>query len=727
MAPFTHRHGQADAHSEPESDRWSVPDLIDFDYYVDEDERLAHASVTERKRLEARDRRLYRDEIQERVGGASEHTARHRSRALRRWLTARRRAEDPELRPLLPGAAFASGQRLVTIGLGVVGALLGGGLASALLSYDGQHPINVSWYVFVLVIVQILLVAGTLAAWYSRRSRLVRGAAQDLSLIGHVIKPLFGRAARWVQRQRLAHVPPDVRDRAEAKRGLVQGHYSLYGPAAYLPMLIPAQVFGIGFNLGAIIVTISLEWFTDLAFGWGSALNVSPGTIHGLAQVIALPWSWLFGQGVGLPTLDQVAGTRIALKDPLFLYDAADLRSWRWFLVLSVFTYGLLPRLLLLGLSVLKQRRALAALPFTHQRTQALYARMVTPSVETGGASGIGPEMPIPAPLKPLTAPRTAPREEEEEPETPGEPIPEPAPEPEPVPEPEPEPAPAPEPKPAPAPKPEPEPEPKPVPEPKPKPVPEAKPVPEPKPEPEPKPVPKPKAAPEPKPAPEPEPKPKPEPKPAPKPEPKAAPKATPKPEPAPKAAARPAPKAVPQPKPAPAPKPEPAPKPKAEAKPEAEPAGPEIPADACVLLIHVDVADVLEEADHSRLQQLLRGCSGWRVAASATFGGGSAMAEVALGLIEHSRWEAPPARVALLQDGSQPPITEGLRFLRAVRAAAGEQAQVLLALVGDPEGDDPLPPVPEFDFTDWQRKIDQLGDPYLRLEMLAAPDEEDA
>ncbi|MGD8207475.1 MAG: DUF2868 domain-containing protein [Thiohalocapsa sp.] len=182
----------------------------------------------------------------------------------------------------------------------------------------------------------------------------------------------------------------------------------------------------------------------------------------------------------------------------------------------------------------------------------------------------------------------------------------------------------------------------------------------------------------------------------------------------------------------------EPVHRPEAVTKPEPEPTpGPrrartsaaaqraEIVADACVLLIHVDVADVLEETDHGRLQQMLRQQSGWRVAVSATFGGGSAMAEQALGLVEQSRWQAPPARVAVLQDGSQPPITENLRFLRALRAAAGEQAQILLTLVGDPDGDDALSPLAEFDFADWQRKIEQMGDPYLRLDTLAGQVEE--
>jgi hypothetical protein len=664
MAPFATHDGQTAEYQDIDTDRWTVPDLMDFDYYVDDDERLAHESAAQRKRLQERDRRLYREQIEQAVTATPEHTPRHRSRALRRWLTARRKAEDPSLRPLLPGAVFARGQRLVSIIVGALGFFAGVGVASALLRYDGEHPVNVSWYVFVLVIVQILLVSATVGAWYARRSSPVRTAVQDFSLLGHLIRPLFSRAARWVQRQRLAHAPAGVRERAQAKKGLLESHYRLYGPASYLPVLIPAQIFGIGFNVGAILITIALEWFTDLAFGWGSALNVQPETIHSIAHAVALPWSWLFGEGVGFPTLEQVAGTRINLKDPLYLLNAEHLRSWRWFLVLSVFTYGLVPRLVMLGLSLLTQRRTLASLPFTHQRTQALYARMITPSLETAAAgSGVGPEMPIPAPLKPLTTPRSAPR-----PEVVSQPGPETKPEP--PPEPEPKAAPAPQLK-----RPtEPEPE---------------RDLVQPEPEPEPEPEAESTLPPRPEPSPETQPPPVPEPGPTAEPE----------------------------------PEPEVAPTP----RPPAPAAGVEIAPDACVLMIHVDVADVLEEADHARLQQMLLQHSGWRVAASATFGGGSAMAAQALGLIENSHWQAPPARVALIQDGSQPPITEGLRFLRSVRAAAGEQAQVLLALVGDPEGDDPLPPLAEFDFSDWQRKIEQLGDPYLRLEMLAGAEEEDS
>ena len=145
----------------------------------------------------------------------------------------------------------------------------------------------------------------------------------------------------------------------------------------------------------------------------------------------------------------------------------------------------------------------------------------------------------------------------------------------------------------------------------------------------------------------------------------------------------------------------------------------------ACLLLLHVDIDDILEEEDRPRLAQMLMEHTGWRIAATATFGAGTHMTEEALAVLENGDWQAPPPRVAVIEDGSQPPITESLRFLRELRAAAGTQAQIILALVGDPTDEDRLPPMRPFDYTDWQRKIDQMADPYLRLEMLAQSEED--
>ncbi|MBK1693561.1 hypothetical protein CKO09_02245 [Chromatium weissei] len=751
---------------------WTVSDLIDFEYYLEGDEQVLREQPAARKVLAQRDRAFHLDHAQNAAAStAAPHTSTHRRTSLRHWLTARRNSEDPRLSPLLPGAAFASAQQLGMLVLAVSGFLIGATVASALLSYDGHRPIDVSSYILLLVLVQFLFAGVAVWMWTLRslrRSDEVRGNAW---LLMQVIRPLLTQAAQWLQRQRLGRASADIRERALATQGLLKSQFTIYGPVAYFPLLIPAQMFGVAFNIGAIMTTIFLELFTDLAFGWGSA-NFHPETVYDLAQMIALPWSGIFGEGVGYPTLAQITGSQIHLEQwasgaLVFHPDSEHLRSWRWFLVLAVVTYGLLPRLILLTLSILMERLALARLTFTHGRSLALYTRMLTPILDTSTTvMTAGAEMPIPAPLLPhtrrlgLVGPLST---KTNEPPTNLRPWREKTPiAPEPIVELKPQPVIDIQPKPIAAPEPAPpviqfEPEPiikiepesiieqpaqpsfieeefnlppveskpiveseslPPVIEPKLKSVVEIEPEPiieesfqppfeeesnlsspvesiiELKPTVELKPPPVIESKPEP----------------------------------------------IIEIVPMIEPEPEPEPIIEIESKPieelaiepviesESTATSPAIERstyfapNACLLLIHVDVDDVLESEDRPRLAQLLLQLTGWQIGASVTFGAGSAMTARALDILERGQWQELPPRLAVIQDGSQPPITENLLFLRELRAAAGVQAQMLLALIGDPEDDDRLPPLRAFDYTDWQRKIDQMADPYLRLEMLAPP-----
>ena len=679
--------GRDPDHAGQECDQWTVADLIDLEYYLGADEQVLREGAVSRTALTERDRGIYLEQIGPTLNDAP-HTTRHRRLSLRRWLGVRRASETPEQRLLLPGSVFEQAQRLTVSALAVLGLLLGIGAASALLSYDGQHPINVAWYLFLLVFVQFLLVGGVVVAWIVRRSRPVTQAVRDLTLVGRLIRPLMNQVSRWLLRQRLAAAHQEVKDRTATQAGRLRSQFALYGPVSFLPMLIPAQVFGVAFNLGVILTTITLEWFTDLAFGWGTALDLNPQFIHDLVSTIALPWGWLFGEGVGYPTLEQIEGSRISLKDPLFLLAAAHLRSWRWFLVLAVCCYGLLPRLCLLGASLLAQRRLLERLTFTQGRTQALYARLLTPKIETAThGSGQGPDMPIPAPVRhqgPLARPLAGPEGGALVSRHPSPPLTE-------TPPPgavhpvtreqatQPEPASPTQPA-----------------------APEAR------------------AEVKPAPVTEPAVPPVPEPQPAPMPPVEAEPESPPAPAPIPVVPPFPVKEPEPEPLMAPGPAQEP---PLELLEPHATEGPGGIAADACLVLIQLDVDELLEDGDRSRLAACVGALTGWQVAGSAAFGSGRTMTAEAMNWIGAQQWQAPPARVVIIMDGSQPPITENLRFLRELRAAAGTRAQVLLALVGDPQDDDPLPPVRPFDFTDWQRKIDQLADPYLRLEPLAPGD----
>ncbi|SDX47323.1 Protein of unknown function [Allochromatium warmingii] len=776
---------------------WTAADLIDLEYYLDADEQALRERPAARKALAERDRTLYLERIESALGTAAPHSPAHRRLSLRLWLKARRADEDPTLKPLLPGAAFAQAQRLSLWLMALLGLLVGISLSATLLDYDGHLPISVPWFVFLLVVMQFALSVGVIVTWLRRAMRQRQAGVEESWLLSQVIQPALERIAHWLQEQHLARSPQELRERALATRGLMRAQFSVYGPLSILALLIPLQVFGVAFNLGVILTTITLEWFTDIAFGWGTSLAAHPQTIYDLVRLIAAPWSWLFGEGAGYPTLAQIEGSRVYLEQWAvigtgFKPNPEHLRSWRWFLVLAVFTYGLLPRLALLVASLIAQRLTLKHLTFTHGRLQALYVRLLTPHLDTHvGETGQGPEMHIPVEIAPGKAPQkrdavppVSHRPWRDELANRGKPVAVAAPvvtvtpsvEPNVV-EPPPEvqeqeqevissdEAPASSPTAV-----EIEPEVQSEPEPEPPLVvtmpelrdqiitsseeqevissdealassptaveiePEVQSEPEPEP---PREITQPElcdqiaaqaiiaddealassvSAVEIEPAPKLEPEPESEPEP---------PLEIAQPElcdqieiqaiiaddeaPALSASA-----VEIEPEPAPAPEPAPLPT-RSDNATEYRP-------DTCLLLLHVDIDDVLEPEDRPRLADLLRTLSGWNIGAQATFGAGSQMTARALALIEAGHWHAPPARLAVIQDGSQPPITENLVFLRQLRAAAGTQAPILLALVGDPDDDDRLPPLRAFDYRDWQTKIDQMADPYLRLEMLTPP-----
>ena len=99
----------------------------------------------------------------------------------------------------------------------------------------------------------------------------------------------------------------------------------------------------------------------------------------------ALPWSWLAAGDAAYPSLAQIEGSRIILKEGIYHLSSPDLASWWPFLCFSVLFYGLLPRLLLfLGASA-AQRIHLNALDFRQGAYEQLLLRMTTPLVSTRG------------------------------------------------------------------------------------------------------------------------------------------------------------------------------------------------------------------------------------------------------------------------------------------------------------------------------------------------------
>ncbi len=354
-------------------DSWRLRDVIDFEFFLHLDEE-AEGDV-----LERRDRTLYQE-----IGGERQD----RRGLFRRWLEKRRAmAGDAEA---LPGAAYATAYALVLKLLVVLGFLSGAAAAAGLLQYEGREPVNVLVYFAVLVCSQMGLVALVVLLWVTRAHRWL---LPELSLLGGLARRGLGWVAARVETQAASRLPASDRNRARAFLGWVGARRMLFGEALRWPVFLLFQAFGVAFNVGAILATLALVTVSDRAFGWQSAVNFDAATVHRAAEMVAAPWMW--ARPDLAPTLAQVEGTRIILKEGIARLSTPNLVSWWPFLVMALAVYGFLPRLLFFLGSLAAQAVALRRLDFHYVACDRLHERMTASNLATrAGPDAGGPHRP---------------------------------------------------------------------------------------------------------------------------------------------------------------------------------------------------------------------------------------------------------------------------------------------------------------------------------------------
>ena len=359
--------------------RWRLRDIIDLEYFLkcdeQEEENTASTSYGEK------DRRIYLEHIQPMESQGQTPTIRH---ALRIWLERRRDIEKarPGIKGVLPGETFDEIYRLLLYLLTIIGFLVGAGLAFSFLNYKGSEPLNVAAYLGGFVLTQILLLFVLLFMILIRS--LKRNPLRS-SVIFILITGLLGRLMTRVKRGSLKALSGSRRDMLEGTIGLIQGKRQVYGTLFYWPVFFTTQLFMVALNLGVLCATILKVFGSDIAFGWQSTLQVGAHLVFDMAKTIALPWSWFLPAGTAYPTLAQVEGSRMILKEGIYHLATADLVSWWPFLCLSLIFYGLLPRVILLFIGIFLEKRALSRIDFIHAAPARLYNRMRTPIINTKG------------------------------------------------------------------------------------------------------------------------------------------------------------------------------------------------------------------------------------------------------------------------------------------------------------------------------------------------------
>ncbi len=372
--------------------KWKIKDIIDLEYFLYSDEDDGDDSA--RTARIQRDRDIYLNHI---APFPETENALSKRSILRLWLEQRRNNERKIHGPnaVLPGEAFQEIYRFLIITLAILGGFIGSGVAISLLSYSGKEPSNISAYLGVLVLFQMILLALVILFLLVKlTSRSFFRHSIIISLLGNVlIKMILG-----LKNSALKRLSSSRQNHVKAAVGLAKGKKRIYGSLFYWPVFILIQVFGIGFNIGVLVATLLKILGSDIAFGWQSTIQVGSQAVYALVKFIALPWSWFVPSEIAHPSLTQVEGSRIVLKDGIHFLITQDLTAWWPFLCFAVLFYGLLPRTILFGIGLVFQSRLLEKQAFSHGACDTLIRRMKNPVVRTEGRTPASGQEPYPTP-----------------------------------------------------------------------------------------------------------------------------------------------------------------------------------------------------------------------------------------------------------------------------------------------------------------------------------------
>lgn len=356
--------------------KWRIRDIIDLEFFLHKD--AVSQSGENQQDLHERDRNIFLAAV---MPAIKEGESPDRRFIIKTWLDWRRQRESAQVASL-PGEMVESFHGTFRFLFLVAGLLLGGASGASFLTYTGERPVNVLVYLSVFVIFQLFLL---LLLFVLSTCRLYRKSPLSSAPLYTLISKFMLRMLLAAQSRVAQKMSADQRLQTESAFGIITSKARTYGMLFSLPIFILTQLFALGCNLGLLSATLFKVVTADIAFGWQSTVQLSPAALHALVQKIAAPWAWAIPADAAFPTLAQIEGSRIILKEGIYHLSTPNLVSWWPFLCLALLFYGLLPRLVLFLGAAFAQRRLLGSLDFRQGNCEQLLQRMTTPLVTTRG------------------------------------------------------------------------------------------------------------------------------------------------------------------------------------------------------------------------------------------------------------------------------------------------------------------------------------------------------
>ena len=264
-------------------------------------------------------------------------------------------------RPLLSDT-FSSYLYGVTLTLVLIAFVLGLLSGIGLLSYNGKEPVNVIYFMAMVIFLPLFTMLLTAMA-------MLR-ASSTQSVLVH-LSPAF-----WMEKI-LSLLP--------AKTGEEIQTMKINPLLANWVIIKRSQMIALFFSFGLLIALLGGVVTKDIAFAWSTTLHITPETFHEFLTTVAFPWKDLAPSAV--PTMELIEQSQyFRLGDTLseeMIAHASQLGEWWRFLAFSTVFYAISLRLLMFLISALGLSRAVKRSILTLDGSRRLLSEINEPIIST--------------------------------------------------------------------------------------------------------------------------------------------------------------------------------------------------------------------------------------------------------------------------------------------------------------------------------------------------------
>ncbi|MGB5506516.1 MAG: DUF2868 domain-containing protein [Sulfurovum sp.] len=238
------------------------------------------------------------------------------------WIDANKKSLK---KPLL-SETFSSYLYRVTFALVLIAFALGILAGVGLLSYNGQEPVNVIYFIAVAVFFPLFTMILTLLAMFR--------ASSTESVLVH-LSPAF-----WMEKI-LSLLPGKMEENITA--------LEFNSLLANWIIIKRSQIIVLFFSFGLLISLLGVVVTKDIAFAWSTTLHISTEEFHGFLHSLAFPWREIVPDAVpSLELIEQSQYFRLGDKlDDEMIAHASALGEWWKFLALATIFYAVFLRILM--------------------------------------------------------------------------------------------------------------------------------------------------------------------------------------------------------------------------------------------------------------------------------------------------------------------------------------------------------------------------------------------